>query len=478
MLPKPAEWTVRTRILMLMLAFMAAGLTIAGVITFRVEFDALDQRVRAELHQELDEINAYADNQEQLGREYSSADTLLHDVVGHTVPNRHEAVIALADGSPRYQPQVQEYTLDDPAALSELNARSQPGASVITPMSLEDRDLLVLIVSVHVDGDPTQGTLVVANDIGAQRAQIWRSITTYLIVSAAALAITAFVGWRLSGRLLRPISQLRRTAESIDFDDLDARVPVPADQRDDIGALAVRFNQMLDRIQSGYHDQRQFMQDVSHELRTPLTIIRGTLEMTDESDPKDVAQSRVIATDELDRMNLLVEDLSTLAHVRRPDFVQPRPMDLADLADTVFARIQQLGERDWVRGPVAHVTAELDEQRVAQALVQLAANAVRYSPKGSRVDVGFDQRERADGPVVELWVQDEGPGIPKADQQRIFQRFTRLDQTAHTPGSGLGLSIVMAIAKEHGGTVLVDSEPGKGARFTLRLPQYTRSDLG
>src|SRR5699024_4651537 len=229
---------------------------------------------------------------------------------------------------------------------------------------------------------------------------------------------------------------------------------------------------MLDRIHAGFTEQRRFMSDVGHELRTPLTILRGTLEMTDEHDPGDVREAHRIALDELDRMGRVVGDLSELAAATRPDYVTLRPLDMAAFARSAFARIEKIAEREWIFEGGADVTGDGDEQRLTQAVIQLAANAVRYSEPGTPIRFGVDQVAGPDGPEIHIRVQDEGVGIAPEDQRRIFERFSRIDPGRES-GSGLGLPIVSAIAEGHGGVVRLASQPGHGSTFTLVIPQFT-----
>src|SRR5699024_1042398 len=134
-----------------------------------------------------------------------------------------------------------------------------------------------------------------------------------------------------------------------------------------------------------------------------------------------------IATDELDRMGRVVGDLSELAASARPDYVRPAPLQMQQFARSAVARIERIAERDWVLLRAADVVADADEQRLTQAVVQLAANAVRYSDEGSRIGLSVDQVLGPDGPEIHVGVQDEGVGIAEDDQHRIFERFTRAD---------------------------------------------------
>ena len=470
-------WSVRMRVLSTMLAFMAVGLALTGVLTYAAQFRALDHRITRELWQEYDELALIAANTEADG---SPAHTTVDDVLLHATdsaaPSDYESVLTLLDGTPRYQPRSQDYSLIQPEAPGHERVRQElrdayvPGEAVIVSMHAYDRDLRVLIASVQVAGDDSEGVFVVANDIGAQQRSLWQSALTFAGLSAAALLIAGGVGYAVTGRLLRPLEDLRAATEQITVDDLEYRVPVP-EERDDISALAQNFNRMLARIQAGFAEQRRFMSDVGHELRTPLTIVRGTLETTDIEDVEDVRESREIALEELERMGRVVGDLSELAASTRPDYVRLTPLDLAEFARSAFARIEHIAEREWILERSVDAVADADAQRLAQAVVQLAANAVRYSDEGSRIRFGVDRVTGEQGPEIHLWVQDEGVGIEAEDQQRIFERFTRVDGSRGA-GSGLGLPIVASIAEGHGGTVRVESAPGRGSTFTIAFPQF------
>ena len=485
----PSRWTVRTRVLSTLLAFVAGGLAVTGVLTFAAQFRALDQRVDAELWQEHSELALIASSTEADGSStYTTVDGLLLHATDSAAPSDHESVIAMVDGQARYQPRQQEFSLvprvtDDMTATEAAAVKEQaelvrtqlldaqvPGRTVIVPMEIDDRDLRVLIASVTVSGDDAQGVFVVASDIGAQRRELWQSVAVFSGLSVLTLLLGGWGGYVVTGRLLRPLEDLRRATEQVTVTDLEHRVP--ATGGDDISALAQNFNRMLERIQEGFAEQRRFMSDVGHELRTPLTIVRGTLETTDVEDPADVTEAHEIAVEELERMGRVVGDLSELAASSRPDYVRPRPVELAGLTRSAFARLEHIADRDWVLSRSEDVVADVDEQRLTQAVVQLAANAVRFSDEGSRIWFGVAQVLGPDGPEIHFSVRDEGMGIAEEDQRRIFERFIRAEG-ARGSGSGLGLPIVLAIAEGHGGTVRLLSSPGHGSTFTIVLPQFS-----
>jgi signal transduction histidine kinase len=288
---------------------------------------------------------------------------------------------------------------------------------------------------------------------------------TYAIVAALALVlVTAMAAW-VSGRLLAPLRTLRETADDISETDLARRLPVTGN--DDITALTRTFNGMLDRLEAAFVGQRRFLDDASHELKTPLTVLRGHLELLDPDDPAEIAATRELLLDETDRMSRLVGDLILLAKSDRPDFLRPREVDLGTLTRDLVTKARGLGDREWLLDGAADRKLVADEQRLTQAVLQLAANAVKHTHDGDPIGIGSSYA----GGVVRLWVRDTGPGVPPEDRQRIFERFGRSAVPPGDEGFGLGLSIVGAIARAHGGGVTVEDAEPRGARFVIVLPE-------
>ena len=163
---------------------------------------------------------------------------------------------------------------------------------------------------------------------------------------------------------------------------------------------------MLDRLEAAFVGQRQFLDDAGHERNTPLTVLRGHLELLDTGSPKEVAETRNLLLDEVDRMSRLVGDLILLAKSDRPDFVTTRPVDLAALTADVLAKARGLAERTWSLDGTAEATVSLDEQRITQALLQLCDNAVKHTRTGDDIALGSSY----DAEAVRVWVREPGPG--------------------------------------------------------------------
>ncbi len=223
---------------------------------------------------------------------------------------------------------------------------------------------------------------------------------------------------------------------------------------------------MLDRLEAAFATQKAFVSDAGHELRTPITIVRGHLELLGD-DPDERRETIALVTDELDRMARFVEDLLLLARAEQGDFLHPGPIDLDVLTDEVFAKARALADRDWRLSGAGTGRLTGDRQRLTQAVVQLAQNAVQHTGPADRIALG----SALDRGEARLWVADSGPGIAPADRERIFDRFHRAGNGhRRSDGAGLGLAIVRAIAEAHGGRVELDSREGAGSTFTLVIP--------
>ncbi len=270
----------------------------------------------------------------------------------------------------------------------------------------------------------------------------------------------------LAGRALRPVEAIRAQVAQVEgTSELGARVPVPAGD-DEVTRLAVTMNAMLERLERASERQRRFVGDASHELRSPLATIRAAHEIaTLHPGSSDWAATSSDVLAELDRVDHLVDDLLLLARadehglrIRRVD------VDLEDLVGAEAQRLRQHGGLEvGVDAPPSRVRG--DPSQLARALRNLADNAARHAQ--GRIDL----RLRLVGDQVRVEVEDDGPGVPEAERERVFERFVRLDEsrTRGSGGTGLGLAIAREISTAHGGSLHVEAGV-RGARFVLVLP--------
>jgi signal transduction histidine kinase len=221
---------------------------------------------------------------------------------------------------------------------------------------------------------------------------------------------------------------------------------------------------MLDRLERAFDAQRHFLDDAGHELRTPLTIIRGHLEVLPEH-PVERQRTLELVLDEVKRMGRMVDDLILLAKSDEPDFLQLGPVDVAALTNELHAKASALGARTWRVDAVGRGMIVADRQRLTQAIVQLAQNAVEHTETGAEIGLGSEVSPGG----ARFWVRDTGSGVPSEDRERIFERFERGMNEDHE-GAGLGLAIVTAIARAHGGRTELDGASGSGSTFSITVP--------
>jgi signal transduction histidine kinase len=302
-------------------------------------------------------------------------------------------------------------------------------------------------------------------------------LRSFILAGLLALALAAAAAVLLGTRIARPLRRMAGVAARIQEGDLDPRMAgeAPAASGDDIAVLADAFDSMLDRLQSAFDRQNAFVADASHELRTPLTVIRGQLEVLAlEAHPsaEEVRRVERLVRTEVERMGRMVEDLLVLTHAQDVGFLRPGQVSLPATLDELLEAQRATADRDFRFAGGPSGTLRADPDRLAQAVRNLLRNATEHTRPGGTVTVWA--REDAPGWVA-IGVDDDGPGIPATERERVFARFHRAD--AHGPrgtgtGTGLGLAIVQAIAAAHGGEAWVDDAPLGGARVAVRLPGF------
>jgi signal transduction histidine kinase len=468
--------SVRSRILAVILIVTSLGMAVSGFAAYIVQRDRVLSTIDDELLATVEAARGIVTGESaaQSGESatvpdstpttYLTVEEALSAVMSRLVPGRHESSVALVDGAARFIPgtEIAFHLEDDPAFIERVWTEASTGAVTLGTAITTVGTLRYVAVPVEIAGSDQAGAYVTAVD--AQRAvdEVAGAFLTYAGLALLSLGAIGVAGWFVAGRLLAPLRTLSETASRITAEDLSERIPVNGN--DDVSALTETVNDMLDRIDAALTSQRQLLDDVRHELKTPITIVRGHLELLDETKPADVRAARDIAIDELDRMAGLVDDIDALARAEHLASLA-EPTDVADFTALVFSKMQAIPERRWQLENSAEVVAPLSPARITQAWLQLADNAAKYSPVGSLVRVG----STAYAGSVEFWVADEGPGIPTGAERRIFERFGRADTGRGIGGSGLGLPIVAAIARAHGGYVSLDTSPS-GSRFGIVIP--------
>lgn len=310
------------------------------------------------------------------------------------------------------------------------------------------------------------GTLAIVHS-AEEHAEILEAVVAIAQVAVAVLLIALVLVWFAAGRILQPLRQLAITAQSISGTDLTQRIPVRGEG--ELAKLAAIFNNMMDRLESAFISQRNFVNDAGHELRTPITIIRGYLELM-ASNPDDSEENLAIVMDELRRMSGFVDDLILLAQADNPNFLQLEIVEAAAITQEIFDRAQALASRNWQIEAAVKGKIVVDRQRIIQALMHLAHNATQHTETTDTIIIGSKICQGN----IHFWVQDSGEGIDIDNQQRIFDRFARVPNRLRcSEGAGLGLSIVKAITEAHKGQVNLYSQVGVGSTFAIVLPLET-----
>lgn len=292
---------------------------------------------------------------------------------------------------------------------------------------------------------------------------------TFLLVGGAALLAALLGGYLIAARTASPLRRMAATAEEVRSGDLTPRLREDASAAPELRALVAAFNRMLDRLDLAFSRQRRFVSDASHELRTPLTAIRGQLEVlgaSPDAGSEEVRRVEAVTIAEVARMEQLVDELLVLAQLDERSQPEMRRFDLATLlheqaaADPSGIEVGELAEGEASGSP----------ELLARVVRNLLANARRHTGHRGRVVLSASSR---DGRVT-VAVDDDGPGVPPAERERVFERFHRVDpaRTRGAGGSGLGLAISKEIVEAHGGRIWLEESPLGGARAAFELPGF------
>jgi two-component system OmpR family sensor kinase len=470
--------TLRFRLVLALVALVAVGLAVFGIATYaafsRVQHQRLDDQLRASVPfvtgqlygQVLPDTDHPPGGVGPGGAPPGSA--------GPIVPAGTYA--QLRDPSGEVLTSIQPWdSTSQPSLAADLSVPDH-GRDVFSTRSSEGGGRWRVSVS---QSDHRDGNAIV---VAVPMDELTRSLNRLLLIETAAaialLAALATGAWLILRRGLRPLEHMATSARSITAGDggLSQRV-TPADGRSEVGQLGLALNTMLSELEHAFAEReateqrlRQFLADASHELRTPLTSIQGFAELFRVGGDKDHVDLDIIMRrieEESARMKVLVQDLLLLARLDETRPVERAPVDLAVLAaDACSDAVAADPGRPVTLDAPGPVIVHGDEDHLRQAIANLVSNALTHTVAGTPIEVSA-ARMNGHAAVV---VRDHGAGLDEEALHHAFDRFWRADRARVGSGSGLGLSIVAAIAQEHGGEISVANADGGGARFELTLP--------
>ncbi len=355
------------------------------------------------------------------------------------------------------------------AKTSDVNFPANFPDNSYTTFQFNNQTFRVFLTSLKLS--EKEYKLLVYRDLAEQSKIKTRLSNIFLIAVPLVLLIAIWLGYFLAKRSLKPVSEMSRQAKSISANNLHSRLLVK-NERDEIGSLASVFNDLLERLENSFEQQRRFMADASHELRTPLAIVRGESEvaLAKENRPnEDLRESLAIVHDESKRLTKIVEDLFTLSRADAGPFKTNFKQVYLDeiLADGIRS-LRSLAEKRQISINLSTVETEIsgDEQLLRRLFLNLLDNAVKYNRKGGEISVNL-----ANNAVT---ISDTGFGIAENEQVKIFERFYRTDKSRtrgeESSGAGLGLSISKWIATLHQAELKLVRSDESGSTFSIQFP--------
>ena len=371
----------------------------------------------------------------------------------------------------RHNVYVQAYSADGEflggAGTNDFDGEEEFHNGEMRQVTIDGSPFLVYDLLVQTDAGSVwlRGITSAENDFSAARV-----ITILaLILLPVLVVITAVVGWFIARHAFKPVRQITDTVDAInDGDDLTARIGLRRG-RDEIHRLAATFDRMFDRLERSFDSEKRFASDASHELRTPVAIILAECEYARQNAQTvdDYRESLEVVERQGRRMSTLINQLLNITRMDQGTQVISREdADFSELADVVADEtVRASGKALEVEKDIAPgVHANVDVGLMSRLVQNLVENACKYTPEGGRVRVSL---AAAEGRLT-LTVADNGIGIAKRDLPHIWERFWQADSSRGVDtGSGLGLAMVKQIADAHGGTLSVESEPGRGSTFTF-----------
>jgi two-component system OmpR family sensor kinase len=482
------KWSLRSRLVLGVVLLTATGF----VLTSLVAQSALKNYLLSQVDTELTNLSGYtlprvvqsgiqsdSDDEDDYRehRENHGAKPLLPNTPLSRIPTSTSITVVNADGVVTAHLGGDLNTASISATLSGFTP-AQANASAGEPFTIEGAGESFRAIAQILPDDA--GTVVAARSLSELDKTIDRLRFFFLLIGILFLTLIAIASRIVIKIGMRPLEAVENTAEEIASGNLSARMP-ESEPHTEVGRLVNSLNTMLSRIETSFDARvesenklRRFVADASHELRTPITAIRGFSELYRQGAIKGEEPTRELIgriEGESMRMGSLVEDLLLLARMDQARQMESKPVELVHLVDDAVTSARVAGPNHVVTftKPTEEIFTLGDEARIHQVVANVLANARAHTPAGTKIEVSISQ----DAGGVRLTVADNGPGMSEEHQKKIFERFYRADPSrvrVDGEGSGLGLSIVDAVMRAHGGSVSVVSEPGHGAAFTLFFP--------
>ncbi len=458
----------RARVLASYIVLIVFSTLISLVVIRQLLLNYNEKQTQRSLNQEVEEFQRLVKGYNpQTGQPFGDDIAAIFDVfLKRNVPNDNEFMLTLINGK-----LYKSSPTNLPASLTPSSAQierwSQLNNSQWSKKLTSDGETACYLAAPVKIAGKNLGVFVVLSTDVYEREEVTHTIIVVGVVETvmAIIALTSSVAWLATGRIIARLHLLTETAHSIGDTDLTQRIPVQG--KDEITELTITFNEMLERLQSAFTSQRNFINDAGHELQTPITIVRGHLELLNEEMQLEGRETLELVIDELDRMSRIVSELLLLAKVEQPDFLYLETVDINLLTEEIYLKASALGNRNWQLEGKASGQIIVDRHRIAQAALTLAQNATQHTSIGEEIAIGSTLVNGN----IHFWVRDTGEGIALADQKKIFQRFARgSNSRRRSEGAGLGLAIAKTIAQAHGGSIKLVSQLGCGATFTIIFP--------
>jgi two-component system OmpR family sensor kinase len=479
------DWSLRTRLLALLVGLAVVGLVVADFASYRALHNYLYDRVDQQLESAVAPVSmslareagtaAFGTTQEGPGPSFGTGGPAgsqpptavfgqLRDSTGEVVAHTGNEFFGREVAVPKVPRDLEATPLDE---ISPVTVGARKGPEQFRVAAVET-----------VEG----GEAVVAVPLGDTDATLNRLALIELVVSGAILIALGAAAWWLIGIGLRPLRRMGEVAGQIAAGDLSRRVE-PDNDRTEVGRLGRSLNAMLAQIEKAFAERvagerrlRRFLADASHELRTPLASIRGYSELyrigaAREAAEVERAMSRIES--ESARMGGLVDDLLTLARIDEVREPAREPLDLRELLEDARDDARAAApERAISLNPTGPVAIDADGDALRRVFANLLRNAVVHTSEGTPIEITLERTEA----WATVTVRDHGPGLPPGDPNAVFERFWRDSESRGRDdgGAGLGLAIVEALVGAHGGRAEAENSSGGGALFTVRLPAHDR----